>query len=209
MRYKKLVALFAFCLCILIFCIINLQKEVLPTLETTCENKAYAIALNVTQDVINEYMTEYEYDDFMNLKYNSEGKLMTINANVTQMNKLSAQVVKEIQQRLLNINEETVEIPLGRLLNWGVFSAYGTRIKIKLIPVGNVIAEFKSEFISEGINQTKHTVYIEVESNVIVIAPFMSNTISSKTTLVIAETVIVGEIPQTYLGLKDNFIKSE
>lgn len=203
MRNKKLIAFFTVMFVLASYIVINIKKEIIPTIKTICESRAEAVALTVTSEIIEKHMTDFKYNKLMELSYGENGKLTTITANISEMNRLSAVIVKEIQKELLNTGDVKVEIPLGKLLGWSIFSGYGPKINIKLIPAGNVEADFKTEFVSQGINQTKHTVYIDINTSVNIIAPFTSDAIVSNSTLTVAETVIVGDIPNTYLLMED------
>lgn len=204
MKNKKLIALFTIAFVLISYLAFNIKKEIIPAIKTICESRAQAIALTVSSEVIEEHMTEFKYDKLMDLNYGENGKITTISANISEMNRLSATIVKEIQGRLLNSGDILVEIPIGKLFGWSIFSGFGPKINIKLIPTGNVEADFKTEFLSQGINQTKHTVYIEINTAVNIIAPFTSDAIASNSTVTVAETVIVGDIPNTYFSVKDD-----
>lgn len=203
MKNKKLIALFTVIFVLVSYLAFNIKKEIIPAIKTICESRAEAVALTVTSEVIEKHMTDFKYSKLMELSYEENGKLTTISANISEMNKLSATIAKEIQENLIASQDVIVEIPIGKLLGWSIFSGYGPKINIKLIPTGNVEADFKTEFVSQGINQTKHTVYIDIDTSVNIIAPFTSEAIVSNSTLTVAETVIVGDIPSTYLRVED------
>lgn len=203
MKNKKLIALFTVIFVLVSYLAFNIKKEIIPAIKTICESRAEAVALTVTSEVIEKHMTDFKYSKLMELSYGENGKLTTISANISEMNKLSATIAKEIQENLIASEDVIVEIPIGKLLGWSIFSGYGPKINIKLIPTGNVEADFKTEFMSQGINQTKHTVYIDINTSVNIIAPFTSEAIVSNSTLTVAETVIVGDIPSTYLSVED------
>lgn len=206
MRHKKLFAFFTICMATLVYIAISIKTDMMPTIKKLCESRAQAIALAVSSEVIDNHMQEMQYDSLMNLNYNANGKLMTISANITEMNKMSMQIVSDIQAKLLRLENTVVEIPIGKLLGWSIFSGYGPKIYIKLIPAGNVQADFKTGFTAEGINQTKHTVYIDVNTAVTIIAPFTSDAINSRSVITVAETVIIGDIPETYLKMEEESI---
>ena len=75
------------------------------------------------------------------------------------------------------------------------------KIDIKTVPAGSVDVKFKSEFISTGINQTKHSIILEVSTSVVVLAPFYTSTETFVNSIVVAETIIVGEIPSSYYDI--------
>lgn len=202
MRYKKLIAFFVIICSVAIMFAIYLMRDIIPTIKTICESKAQAIALTVTTQTIEEHMNDFKYEKLMDIKYNENGKVSTISANTTELNKLSSKIVNEVQEKISKIEDTTVQIPMGKLFGWSIFSGYGPRITIKLVPTGNVTAVFKTEFGAQGINQTKHTVYIEINTFVTIVAPFTSDVIESKNILTVAETIIIGDIPETYYNIE-------
>lgn len=209
MRHKRLIALLIIFFTGIICIAVYVQREIIPTIETICESRAQAIALTVTTETIEKHMEDVEYDDLMEINYNESGKVSTISANVNQMNKLTAQIVNEVQQKLSEVKETVVKIPVGKLLGWSIFSGYGPQLSIKLVPTGNVTANFKTEFGAQGINQTKHTVLIEINTEVTIVAPFTIDDINSRSVLTVAETVIIGDIPDTYLQLREDQVEFE
>ena len=57
-----------------------------------------------------------------------------------------------------------------------------------------------SGFEEAGINQTNHKLYLTVCSNVSVILPLENKVVDTQTQILIAESIIVGKIPDTYLN---------
>ena len=185
---------------------IVMLKRITPSIKVACESRAKSVALGITNETVKEILKEAEHESLVNLTYNTEGKIVGINADIVEMNRLSSEIASAIQDKLTNLDDITIKIPVAKLLGLNIFSGYGPKIKIKLVPYGNTLAEFNTEFVSEGINQTRHTIYIDIASTVNVIIPFNVGAVTSVTRVTVAETVIVGDIPQTYYnieGIKD------
>lgn len=180
---------------------LQLLKSIMPTIKTLCENKSKSIALQVTTETVKESTKDIEYNNLMNLYYDDQKKISGLSANVTRMNSLSAEISHKIQEKLEGITESTITIPIGKMLGWSIFSGYGPKLNIKIMPSGNVTADFRTEFVSEGINQTRHTIYIDVTTSVRTVAPFVSDSKKFTTSLKVAETIIIGDIPQTYYNI--------
>ena len=83
-----------------------------------------------------------------------------------------------------------------------LFAGDGPKIKIKITPIGNVITDLKSEFIAQGINQTLHRIYLQVNCKVEIVTPFENIEKSISNQVLIMENVIVGKIPETYYNLE-------
>lgn len=186
-------------------------NQVSPTIKTLCETRAKATALNVTNEAIREYIQELKYENLININTGENGKITGLTADVIELNKLSTEIASNIQEKLMHINDVEIKVPIGKFMGWSIFSGYGPKIKIRVLPTGNVVVNFKTEFMSEGINQTRHRIYVEIKTSVRMVAPFVSDTIMFETNLTVAETVIVGEIPATYYSLEgiEDFNKKE
>lgn len=200
---------FAFFLIILTLALIIgivMLKRITPSIKVACESRAKSVALGITNETVKEILKEAEHESLVKLTYNTEGKIVGINADIVEMNRLSSEIASTIQDKLTNLEDITIKIPLAKLIGLNIFSGYGPKLKIKLVPYGNTLAEFNTEFVSEGINQTRHTIYIDIASTVNVIIPFNVGAVTSVTRVTVAETVIVGDIPETYYnieGIKD------
>lgn len=201
MNVKRSFVLFGIIISLLISLVTYVLKSISPVIKVVCESTAKTIALKVTEETVNDLISNVEYDSLMNVKYNEQGKIIAINANVINMNKLSSKIAYEIEEKLNNLDKQTVEVPLGKIWGLDIFSGYGPTIKIKIIPVGNTETEYKTEFVSEGINQTKHTIYLDINSTVSIIAPFMTDSVTATSRVTVAETVVVGDIPEIYYNI--------
>lgn len=202
MNVRRSFALIFSLIMIIIIIAIYCIKSITPVIEIACQSKAKAVALQITEETVKEFLNNVEYDSLINLTYDNNGKIVGINANIIQMNKLSSGIAYKIQERLTNIERVNVEIPLARILGANIFAGYGPSIKIKIVPFGNIVADFKTDFISEGINQTRHTIYIDIKSTVTIVAPFNIDSVTATSTVTVAETVIVGDIPETYYNIE-------
>lgn len=176
--------------------------QVSPTIKTLSDTRAKAIALKATNEAVMERIEKMEYENLIKVTTNANGMVTSLNADVIEMNKLSAEITTDIQKKLLEIPDANIQIPLGRFLGLSIFSGYGPRITVKAIPTGNVSVDFKTEFKSEGINQTRHRIYLEIKTSVRMVAPFISDVVPFEAHMTVAETVVVGDIPDSYYNLE-------
>lgn len=177
-------------------------KQISPMIKTLCDTRAKAIALKVTNEAVREYITEIKYENLMQITTGENGKITGLSANTLEMNKLSTKISSRIQEKLVNVEDIEINVPIGKLLGWSIFSGYGPKIRIRVIPTGNVAADFKTEFKAEGINQTRHRVYIAIRTSVRMVTPFVSDTVMFEDNITVAETVIVGDTPATYYNFE-------
>jgi len=203
MNAKKPFVLFCIVIILVIISSIYLVRSITPTIEIACESRAKAIGVQITEETVKEIIENVEYESLMHITYNDQGKIIAINANIIELNKLSAEISYKIQEKLNSLDKVSVEIPMGGMLGLNMFAGYGPDVKIKLVPMGNIEAKFETEFASQGINQTKHTIYMNIQSTITVVAPFIGSSVKCNSTVTVAETIIVGDIPDTYYNVEN------
>lgn len=202
MNGKKSFVLFIIIIVLVIISSVYLLNSITPAIEIACQSRAKAIGVQITEETVNEFIQNVEYETLMHITYNDQGKIIAISANIIELNKLSSQISYSIQEKLNNLDKVSVEIPITSMMGLNVFSGYGPDISIKLLPMGNIETKFDTSFASQGINQTKHTIYMNILSNITVVAPFIGSSVQCNSTVTIAETIIVGDIPDTYYNIE-------
>ena len=140
-----------------------------------------------------------EYNSICKIHYDSAGKITAVSVNAESVNKLKSKTVSAIIHALKDGGGESFNVPLGTLLGSRIFSAKGPAVKIDVIPLGAVSAELVQKFTSVGINQTLHSLYIDVRINVRLASPFSHEDIAVGTSVCVAETVIIGDIPFAFM----------
>ncbi len=125
-----------------------------------------------------------------------------INANILTINEITSNVSKYIQEAIDNTEKSKISVPLGSLFGVQFLSGEGPNINIDIASVGNIDTELRSEFIAQGINQTLHRIYLQVDCEVAILIPFetLSQEISNQVLLI--ENVIIGQIPDNYYNFE-------
>lgn len=161
-------------------------------------------AINIGSDAINntveDYFTknQFDYDDFVKLSYNDENEITSVQTKTALMNKVKADLSIYLQDQVTNIKASPITMPLGNIFNNPIFSGLGPDLRITVKPTDITDLVFSDKFESCGINQVRHKIYIEVFVNISVHCASMSKTELVEDTIPIAETVIVGRVPQYY-----------
>ena len=179
-----------------------ITKVIEPTLVELCRVRAQSIGTKIANEAVQKVMHDVGYLDLIILDRDDNGKIMALRANVIEMNRIASTVSEEIQEKNNELEGTFVKIPLGNFTGNIFLSGRGPSVKVKLIPTGTVKIEFKTEFLSTGINQTRHRVYLDVLSNMRVIAPFATEDIIVENSVTVAETVLIGDIPDFYTKMK-------
>lgn len=174
---------------------------VLPIFDNLCKDRARSIATVISNEQATVVMREHVYDELFSLEKDSDGNIIMIKSNVGPINEIISDVALKIQNEIDKKGKDNIEIAIGSFTGFKLLAGRGPGVPIKISSVGNVETDLKSEFSSQGINQTLHRVYLQVVCEISILTPY--NTITEKITnqVLIAENVIVGKIPNTYYNL--------
>lgn len=156
----------------------------------------------VINDKINEKMSEgqYDYNYFVTLQKDDAGNITAISANMARINTLSSEILQEVIAATNN-GMEDIQIPLGNLMGSNLLMGRGPDIPVKIIMLTSSYADFRNEIESAGINQVKHQIILEVRVQIDVMLPWEVQSTEVLSEVLIAETILVGKVPDTYLNL--------
>jgi len=126
------------------------------------------------------------------------GNIRMLKINTPIINKMASDIAYQVQQKLYDAENTMISFPVGIITGSKFLAGMGPKIKIKVLPAGNVETEFKSEFRAEGINQTIHRLYLEVVCRLDILTPYDKIGAEIENQVLMCESVVVGEIPGTY-----------
>lgn len=142
---------------------------------------------------------EMRYEDLVKITRDENGKIVSVNANPLKINKIARDTASISQSNLKNLSLNGIPVPLGALTGIEAFAGLGPSIYFRIIPVSSVSCGFSSTFESVGINQTKHSIYLNVIANISIVMPSKTENFAVTTDILVGESVIVGEVPDAYL----------
>lgn len=180
------------------------NSQILPTVIALAESNAKAKTTQIITEVVNSKLAEVDYNDLVYIQKDSQSKVTALQANVVKMNMLSAEFSSEIQERIEKLGDLYVKIPLWNIFGNTFFSNQGPEISIKVVPFGNVDTDFGTEFVAAGINQTRHKIFLEIKSKIIVVVPLVKRGTEVVTKVPVAETIIVGDVPESFIDFNKN-----
>lgn len=180
----------------------KILKSIDPIFEGLCISRAQGIATDITNKKSSEVLAKYNYQDTVKIIRSDDGKNCMLKTDIVMLNEIISDIALEIQNELNKLKNENVEIPIGALMGNQYFAGSGPKIKIKIISVGDISTDIKTEFKSEGINQTIYRIYLELECNVSILTSYRTMNKKISNQILLVETVIVGEVPETYLELQ-------
>ncbi|MBR2441656.1 MAG: sporulation protein YunB [Clostridia bacterium] len=142
---------------------------------------------------------EIRYEDLVKIERNQNGDIVSVAANPLKINKIARDTASISQSNLKNLSLNGIPIPLGALTGIEAFAGLGPSINFRIIPVSSVSCDFTSTFESVGINQTKHTIYLNVIADISIVMPSRTENFAVPTEILVGESVIVGTVPDAYL----------
>jgi sporulation protein YunB len=180
-----------------------------PIIKTYCTARINSLteqALNLA--VSNVINTTVNYDSIMSISYNNSGEITYISANQYIINTISREIIKDANEHIKLLNEDYMNIPLGTLSGIALFNGRGRRIKLSATPVAIIGSSFDSKFVSVGINNTLHKIYLTISARVDMNLPIKKQTINVKQQILLCESVIVGKVPNVYFdnGINDKVL---
>ena len=166
---------------------------------------------NVTSDLINDAVDReiaegtIQYDRLVYFEKDLEGRITALKTNMGEINRLKTETLALINQEILDMDSSALGVPIGSLVLPELFAGRGFSIPIEILTIRNSDASFSSCFSQAGINQTlqqmKMDVFVDV--TVLILGSTESFTVTSQ--VVVAETIIVGQVPNTYLQTGGNY----
>lgn len=186
------------------FFILYFNFLVTPLVVETSRSQIKVYATRSMNYAVTEAMNQnITYDDLINITTDATGKISMIQANSIKINNVSMMIERITLAHLLEISRNPISIPLGAFTGITVLSGLGPSVLIDIYPYGEVGCRFLSQFISAGINQTQHKIYVDVKTRINVVLPFRTLEIQMENQVLVCESVIIGEIPETYLRAND------
>ena len=161
---------------------------------------------NTTSDLTNDAIAKQiadgviQYDRIVYFEKDLDGRITALKTNIGEINRLKTDILNIINDEILALDTSDIGIPLGSVFLPELFSGKGITIPIRILAIRNSDASFSSSFTQAGINQTLHQLTMEVCVDVTVLVLGQTSSFNVKSEVVIAQTIIVGEVPSTFLN---------
>ncbi|MEG1179293.1 MAG: sporulation protein YunB [Oscillospiraceae bacterium] len=187
----------------ILICIVLIDAKVRPLIRTIAASQASNLATVAINDAINEIMDENSitYNDLVTIDNDGDGRVTSVKTDIIKINRLKASISTRISDKLSKIQNKQIKIPIGSLMGNQLLAGRGPSIKLYINLSGNAETQISNKFYSAGINQTIHRIMLDITANIYTVLPGANSTSQVKTSVSIAETVIVGNVPDTYGSL--------
>lgn len=182
----------------------TLNARLYPILEVTASSQATNLITQTIDAAVDNCLQEssMNYGDFVSMEKDSAGRVTSLTSNTAANSRFKRQVVEAVARRLSTLDNDDLGVPLGTLTGQPLLSGMGPSVRVKVDSVGDVTADYENFFTSAGVNQTLHRVCLDITATVYLFLPGEVLPVSVSSSVCVAETVIVGETPDTYLNLE-------
>ena len=173
------------------------MKPLLASLATT---KVSNTVTRIVSEAVYEAIEtgEIQYDGLVSFEKDNDGKITAVRSNMAAFNHLQAEILDTVLTRIDQVSTRELSIPIGTLTGSSLLAGRGPRITVRMESVGSSEANFSNEFVSAGINQTKHQIILTVDVYVSILLPGFTTATKVSNSFIVAETVIVGAVPDSY-----------
>lgn len=182
----------------------TLNQRLRPVLEAKASSQAANLISQAIDGAVDRCLQEngMSYGDFITISTDTAGRITSLTSNIAANSRFKRQVVEAVRKQLGTLDSEALGVPLGTLTGQPLLSGKGPSVRVRVDSVGDVIADYANSFTSAGVNQTRHQVCLNITAAVHLFLPGEILPVSVSNSVCVAETVIVGETPDTYLNLE-------
>lgn len=176
---------------------LRLKASILELAQTKAQLRVVELINNAVYDKV---VQETEYKDIVYIHKDDQGKIVMLQANTVILNQLMVKTTQAILNSFKSGEAEYIKIPLGQISGITLLSGSGPKIKVRVIPANQIFISVGDKFEQAGINQTRHRIYLQVKTRIKIAVPMMGKDLNVVTTIPMAETIIVGDVPETYVN---------
>ncbi len=177
-----------------------IESGIRPVLTAMAESRAKNIASQTVNDAVQKVLCEknIRYENLVELTKNESGMISSVSVDSVKINQLCAEIRGIITETLNNLGEKTISIPIGSLTGIDILSGRGPKLDIGITLSGAATTKMDNNFQTAGINQTRHQMILQVDTKIYVIMQSGNISAEISNSIVVAETVIVGAVPEIY-----------
>lgn len=174
-----------------------------PSLERLIEYRCTLLADRAVSQAICDHIeaSEIDYSDIVSFIYTDDGSIGAMRTNPAKINTMKASIMELANNRISELSDENVSIAIGSLTGISYLYGTGAELSFSVKPTGVARSQLISKFESTGINQTMHSVILIIHTEISPVIPGLSDSFFVDNEFVIAQTIIVGEVPDTFSNI--------
>ena len=184
-----------------IWAFVGLRSRLWPVVRSLARTQVTNRASDLINDAILEQIMEgqIQYDRIVYFEKDLNGRITALKTNMAEVNRLKTETLNIINDEIMAEDTDHLGVALGSMILPEFFSGRGPSIPVRILAIRNSDANFQSEFTEAGINQTLQKLRMDVLVDVTILVLGQTETFTVSSQMVVAETIIVGDVPATYL----------
>ncbi|MEE0407243.1 MAG: sporulation protein YunB [Oscillospiraceae bacterium] len=191
-----LTVIFTLLLALTVAVVLHMKPVVVDLATARTSNAVNRIVVAAVNDAVDSGRIDYE--QLVDFDKDAEGHVTALRSNMAAFNRLQASIADDILQRMAEVSSTDLAIPIGTLTGSPLLAGRGPCLRVRMQSVGTATARFDNQFSSAGINQTRHRIILDVDVHVSILLPGLTTYTKVSNEISVAETVIVGGVPETY-----------
>lgn len=191
-----LTVIFTLLLALTVAVVLHMKPVVVDLATARTSNAVNRIVVAAVNDAVDSGRIDYE--QLVDFDKDAEGHVTALRSNMAAFNRLQASIADDILQRMAEVSSTDLAIPIGTLTGSPLLAGRGPCLRVRMQSVGTATARFDNQFSAAGINQTRHRIILNVDVHVSILLPGLTTYTKVSNEISVAETVIVGGVPETY-----------
>lgn len=191
-----LTVIFTLLLALTVAVVLHMKPVVVDLATARTSNAVNRIVVAAVNDAVDSGRIDYE--QLVDFDKDADGHVTALRSNMAAFNRLQASIADDILQRMAEVSSTDLAIPIGTLTGSPLLAGRGPCLRVRMQSVGTATARFDNQFSSAGINQTRHRIILNVDVHVSILLPGLTTYTKVSNEISVAETVIVGGVPETY-----------
>lgn len=190
---------------VLLVCLLGwFNHRLRPVLESLAVAQVSGAVTAAVNDAIAAGIARWElsYNDIIQVETDRDGHVAALKSDMARANLLRSQLLSAALEQVAGLTARDFSVPVGSLTDIDLLAGKGPRLKVRLLSAGDADAAFRNEFTAAGVNQTLHQVMLDITVTVTILLPGERLEAVVTAPVCVAQTVIVGQVPDTYLQLE-------
>ena len=198
---RRLLAFFAVVvpIAVVLFLRFSVAPVVQELAKARVDNRASYIINEAVETLLRDEAVNYE--NIILLEKDISGNITALKTNMNEINHLKTRILSVIDTMLLDLDVNEIGLPLGSVILPELFSGTGPKLPVRVMSISRSDAEFRNEFKEAGINQSLQQIMMDVIITMTILTPVGTETVTTVSQVVVAETVIVGNVPDSYVNV--------
>jgi len=195
-RFRHVIWILAILVALTIYLVIHVN----PIIVAYSQSRIESLTVKAVNEAIGDVLSIDTYSKLTVIYRDGQNKIEAVGTDMVLMNQISGKIAIQGQKHIEESTNSRLGVPLWTFSGLPILTGRGPEVPLRVVPVGTVLCTFNSEFIGQGINQTLHRIVLSAQVTVNLIMPLGSRIIHENIDVLLCENVIIGEVPEIYLG---------